>query len=86
MGVAGAAIATVTAQFIVALVLVISMRKEPVLASQMRVGFLHPYLILKPWWDWISGSNSEYAVLRKSLWSYQVRHCMGGIRRLQSRE
>ena len=37
MGVAGAAIATVTAQFIVALVLVLSMRRDPVLASQMRV-------------------------------------------------
>lgn len=37
LGVAGAAIATVAAQFIVALVLVISMRKDPVLSAQMRI-------------------------------------------------
>lgn len=47
MGVAGAAIATVTAQFIVALVLVISMRRDPVLASQMRVWIPTPLSNIK---------------------------------------
>ena len=37
LGVAGAAIATVSAQFIVALVLVLAMRRDPVLAAQMRI-------------------------------------------------
>ena len=43
----GAAIATVTAQFIVALVLVISMRRDPVLASQMRVWIPTPLSNIK---------------------------------------
>ena len=47
MGVAGAAIATVTAQFIVALVLVISMRRDPVLASQIRVWIPTPLSNIK---------------------------------------
>ena len=37
LGVAGAAAATVSAQFIVSLVLVLSMKKDPVLAAQMRI-------------------------------------------------
>ncbi|MCC8023822.1 MAG: MATE family efflux transporter [Clostridium sp.] len=37
LGVAGAAIATVTAQMVVTLVLVLSMRRDPVLASQMCI-------------------------------------------------
>ena len=47
MGVAGAAVATVTAQFIVSLVLVISMRKEPVLAAQMRIWIPTPLSNIK---------------------------------------
>lgn len=47
MGVAGAAIATVTAQFIVALVLVISMKKDPVLAAQMRIWIPTPLSNIK---------------------------------------
>lgn len=37
LGVTGAAIATVSAQFIVALVLVLAMRRDPVLAAQMHI-------------------------------------------------
>ena len=47
MGVAGAAVATVTAQFIVSLVLVISMRKDPVLAAQMRIWIPTPLSNIK---------------------------------------
>lgn len=47
MGVAGAAVATVSAQFIVSLVLVISMRKDPVLAAQMRVWIPTPWSNIK---------------------------------------
>lgn len=47
LGVAGAAIATVTAQFIVTLVLVISMRKDPVLAAQMRIWIPTPLSNIK---------------------------------------
>nr|WP_304055971.1 MATE family efflux transporter [Enterocloster clostridioformis] len=47
MGVAGAAVATVIAQFIVSLVLVISMRKEPVLAAQMRIWIPTPLSNIK---------------------------------------
>lgn len=47
MGVAGAAVATVAAQFIVSLVLVISMRKDPVLAAQMRIWIPTPLSNIK---------------------------------------
>lgn len=47
MGVAGAAVATVAAQFIVSLVLVISMRKDPVLAAQMRIWIPTPFSNIK---------------------------------------
>ena len=47
MGVAGAAVATVTAQFIVSLVLMISMRKDPVLAAQMRIWIPTPLSNIK---------------------------------------
>lgn len=47
MGVAGATVATVTAQFIVSLVLVISMRKDPVLAAQMRIWIPTPLSNIK---------------------------------------
>ena len=47
MGVAGAAIATVTAQFILALVLVLSMRRDPVLAAQMRIWIATPLSNIK---------------------------------------
>lgn len=47
MGVAGAAVATVTSQFIVSLVLVMSMRKDPVLAEQMRIWLPTPMKNIK---------------------------------------
>lgn len=47
MGVAGAAMATVAAQFIVTLVLVISMKRDPVLAAQMRLWIPTPLSNIK---------------------------------------
>lgn len=47
LGVAGAAIATVTAQFIVTLVLVLSMRKDPLLSAQMRIWIPTPLRNIK---------------------------------------
>lgn len=47
LGVAGAAIATVTAQLIVTLVLVVSMRKDPLLSQQMRIWSVVPFSNLK---------------------------------------
>lgn len=47
LGVAGAAIATVTAQMIVTLVLVISMKRDPTLAAQMRIWMPTPLSNLK---------------------------------------
>lgn len=47
MGVAGAAAATVSAQFIVGLVLVLSMKNDPVLAAQMRIWIPTPWSNIK---------------------------------------
>lgn len=47
MGVAGAAIATVSAQFIVSLVLLMSMRKDPLLSEQMRIWIPTPLSNIK---------------------------------------
>ena len=81
MGVAGAAIATVTAQFIVALVLVISMRRDPVLASQMRVWIPTPLSNIKTMVRiGFPAAIQSMLYCGISMVLTEVRHCMGDTR------